>query len=77
MTKTIIRSPHETMAAMDAAGETYVVCDLVTPYTVRRGPLDVLFHSDHWLNLRTATEPAEQFWVNMRHVISLSVADLS
>ena len=75
MTNATLRSPHEKMGALDAAGDAYYLSDLVTPYTVRNGPLDVLFHSDHWLHLQASNDAGEAFWVNMRHVISLTVSE--
>ena len=61
MTNATLRSPHEKMVALDAAGDAYYLSDLVTPSKVRNGPLDVLFHSDHWLHLRTSDKPGEAF----------------
>jgi hypothetical protein len=63
------------MVALDAAGDAYYLSDLVTPSKVRNGPLDVLFHSDHWLHLQASNEAGEAFWVNMRHVVSLTVSE--
>ena len=75
MTNATLRSPHEKMAALDAAGDSYYLSDLVTPSKVRNGPLNVLFHSDHWLHLQASNKAGEAFWVNMRHVISLTVSE--
>ena len=65
-------TPHEQMNLLDKNGKAYTVG--VSMRGVYYSDMDVVAHSDGWLQIKSDVRPP--FWVNMAHVYRIEIREV-